>query len=66
LSWITFRCSGHNLDLRARSVTNPQAAQDSLYTESCRRFGARIDKTDSWGFQHLLRERDERPSRRAA
>ena len=67
LSWVTFRCSGHNLDLRGRSVTrNPQAAQDSLYTNSCRRIGARIDKTDSWDFWRLLRLRCDRPCRRTA
>src|SRR5262249_47087669 len=61
LSWVTFRCSGHNLDLHGSSVTrNPQAAQDSLYTNSCRRFGARIDKTDSWDFR-LLPVRGKRP-----
>ena len=65
LSWVTFRCSGHNLDLRGSSVArNPQAAQDSLYTRSCRRFGARIDKTDSWDFRRLLRARRERPPNR--
>src|SRR5687767_14756445 len=62
LSWVTFRCSRHNLDLRRSSVTrNPQTAQDSLYTKSCRRLGARIDKTDSWDFRRLLRVRGKRP-----
>src|SRR5262249_9341013 len=41
-------------------------AQDSLYTKSCRRFGARVDKTDSWDFRRLLRSRRQRPSRRRA
>src|SRR5262245_49462314 len=67
LSWVTFRCSGHNFDLRGSSVArNPQAAQDSLYTKGCRRFGARVDKTDSWDFRRLLRTRCERPRSRAA
>ena len=62
LSWVTFRCSGHNLDLRGSSVArNPQAAQDSLYTKSCRRFGARVDKTNSWDFRRLLPVRGKRP-----
>src|SRR5262249_32300048 len=67
LSWVAFRCSGHNLDLRGSSVArNSQATQDSLYAKSCRPFGARIDKTDSWDFRRLLRARRERPRRRAA
>src|SRR5262249_50361660 len=66
LSWVTFRCSGHNLDLRGSSVArNPQAAQDSLYTRNCRRFGPRIDKTDSWNFRRLLRARGKRPRGRS-
>jgi hypothetical protein len=67
LSWVTFRCSGHNFDLRGSSVARtPQAAQDSLYTRSCRRFGARIDKTDSWDFKNLLPVRGKRPRSRCA
>ena len=67
LSWVTFRCAGYNLDLRGRRVTrNPQIAQDSLYTNSCRRIGARIDKTDPWDFWRLLRLRRDRPCRRTA
>jgi hypothetical protein len=62
LSWVTFRCSGHNLDLRGSSIArNPQATKDSLYTNSCRRFGARVDKTNSWDFRRLLRPRRQRP-----
>src|SRR6266496_1077379 len=62
LSWVTFRRSSHNLDLRGSSVArNPQAAQDSLYTRSRRRFGPRIDKTDSWDFGRLLPVNGKRP-----
>ena len=57
----------NHLDLRGSSVArNPQAAQDSLYTKSCRRFAARVDKTDSWDFRRLLPVCSKRPCSRAA
>ena len=65
LSRVAFRCADHNLDLRGSGVAgNPQPAQDRLDARSSRRFGARIDKADSWDFRRRLRPRSHRPSRR--
>ena len=60
---VTFRCSGHNLDLGGSGIAgNPQAAQDRLDPKSHRRLGALIYKTDSGDFRLLLRMRRERPN----
>src|SRR5262249_47344716 len=59
---VTFRGSGHNLDLGGSGIARiPQAVQDPLEPIGHRRLRALIYKTDSGDFRLLLRTRRDRP-----